>query len=98
MWHYYLVEMQQPSKHPIHLIERIFRMGPLGASEHVIQEYWNPTTWWRFEYLAQEMHVIRALPQPLDEEYSIDLYLSMLDSDLADRVFGPLTRGQQEVI
>lgn len=68
-------------------------MGPLSAAEHVIQEYWHPThTWRRFEYLATEMRIVRALPQPPDEEYSIDLYLSTLDSDLADRLWGPTNR------
>jgi hypothetical protein len=67
-WYVYEVEMPSPSRHPYELIDCIYWAGTDAEDQRItaaIDEYWTPTQdWRRFEYLDQEMSIIRLIPEP----------------------------------
>jgi hypothetical protein len=67
-WHYYQVEMPNPSRHPFELLEWVYRYGEEEEDEEiadVVREYWEPTQHWRrYEYLDRRMKIVRAIDPP----------------------------------
>jgi hypothetical protein len=64
-WHIYQVEMDQPSRHPLEVIHRIYTLRVTVAdppAESLAREYWQPTSpgWRRFEYIGSERFVVGA--------------------------------------
>ena len=63
---YYSVEMKDPVKVPMCLIDLILHEGQNSNNlTKIISEYWNPTLHWNvFEYLSNEMKIISLVDKP----------------------------------
>lgn len=62
--HFYEIEMDALSPHPINLVDKIFQNRNAQNIDKLIDIYWQPQTEWFYtEYLGTRMTILREIPQ-----------------------------------
>jgi hypothetical protein len=84
----YRVEMPDPEKHPMALVDAVKKRGDHASISLIIAEYWSPTQNWKYcEYLCPSMTVVAEEDTPSTMISGAAISLLMEDHELIRRLW-----------